>query len=165
MVSIFVIGVILFCIPYIFCACVGNNKYEGDLLRLHIRANSNSEDDQNVKLLVRDVVNDYMCEHIKATTFDEAYKDISKRLSTISEICTEKLAENGFVYAAKARLDYEYFPTRKYGDTVVDEGYYNALIIELGEGVGDNWWCVVYPPLCYGDKFEYRSFFADLFSK
>ena len=105
-----------------------------------------------------------MCDNIRANTFEQAYSDIEKRLDAISELCTEELKKNGFDYAAKAKLDYEYFPTRKYGDTVVDEGYYHALIVELGLAVGDNWWCVVYPPLCYGDSFEYRSFFADILS-
>ncbi len=164
LVSIFVIGVILFCIPSIFCACVGNNKYDGEMLRLHIRANSNSDEDQDVKLVVRNAVNEYMCENVRADSFDRAYSEIEKRLDSISSLCTDVLKENGFDYTAKASLDYEYFPTRQYGDVVVDEGYYHALIVELGEALGNNWWCVVYPPLCYGDSFEYRSFFADLFA-
>ena len=156
---------IVFCIPSIFCACIGNNIYDGELLRLHIRANSNSSADQGVKLKVRDAVNAYIERNVKKTTFDEAYADIGARLGIIDEVATEVLRANGFTYSARAKLTNEYFPTRKYGDTTVPDGYYDALIIELGEGKGDNWWCVVYPPLCYGEdeKFEYKSFFAELF--
>lgn len=155
---------IFFCIPSIFCGCTANTTSEGEMIRLHIRANSDSEEDQSVKLKVRDAVNDYLCDNVKAHTFDEAYADIVKRLKSISAVCRATLEENGFSYGAKAEMSYEYFPTRQYGETVVPEGYYNALIVELGAAEGKNWWCVVYPPLCYGSGSEYKSFFAELFA-
>lgn len=154
---------IILCIPYIFCGCFEDNNYDGELLRLHIRANSNSDVDQGVKLKVRDAVNDYICANVHKSTFEEAYDDISDRLDSIATVAYETLYKNGFGYGATARLANEYFPTRKYKDVTVKEGYYDALIIELGEGDGDNWWCVIYPPLCYGEDFEYKSFFAELF--
>ena len=154
---------IIFCIPFIFSACIDNNTYNGELLRLHIRANSNSESDQSVKLKVRDAVNAYIERNIHKSTFDEAYKEIGENLTNLSDIATKVLAVNGFSYVARARLANEYFPSRMYKDVVVPEGYYDALIIELGKAEGDNWWCVVYPPLCYGDDFKYKSFFAELF--
>ncbi|MCH5161282.1 MAG: stage II sporulation protein R [Clostridiales bacterium] len=155
-----------FCIPSIFCACIGNNRYDGELLRLHIRANSNSDIDQSVKLAVRDAVNEYIENNIHKSSFDEAYREIGARLNVLDEIASGVLTRHGFTYGAKSYLSNEYFPTRTYGDTTVQEGYYDALIIELGKAEGDNWWCVIYPPLCYGDngKFEYKSFFAELFS-
>ncbi len=164
-VCVLLSAVILFCVPSIFCGCIGNNIYDGELLRLHIRANSNSQVDQEVKLKVRDAVNDYIERNVKKSTFAEAYADIGARLLELDAIATETLRKNGFSYSAKSKLVNEYFPARKYGDTVVPDGYYDALIIELGEAKGDNWWCVVYPPLCYGEgeKFEYKSFFAELF--
>ena len=157
-----------FCIPSIFCACIGNNRYDGELLRLHIRANSNSAVDQSVKLKVRDAVNEYIENNVHKSSFDEAYRDIGARLAVIDGIATAVLARNGFSYGAKSKLCNEYFPTRVYGNTTVPEGYYDALIVELGEAKGDNWWCVIYPPLCYGEsdeEFEYKSFFAELFTK
>lgn len=148
---------------FIFFACTDNNIYDGDLLRLHIRANSNSDTDQAVKLKVRDVVNEYISSNVDKTSFEEAYREISNSLDALSAAATEVLKNEGFCYTAKARLDNEYFPTRKYDDVTVPDGYYDALIIELGTGTGDNWWCVIYPPLCYGEDFEYKSIFKELF--
>ena len=132
-------------------------------MRLHIRANSNSESDQAVKVKVRDAVNEYISANINKTTFDEAYEEIGDNLDKLGAIATDILKDNGFKYKAKAKLVNEYFPSRMYKDVTVPDGYYDALIIELGEAKGDNWWCVVYPPLCYGEDFEYKSFFAELF--
>ncbi len=155
--------IILLSVPLIFCACTEDNTYKGDLLRLHIRANSNSIEDQAVKYKVRDEINSYLSEHIDKSTFDEAYAEIRLRLGVLSKIAARVLADNGFDYGANATLGREYFPERKYGDVTVPEGEYDALIIGLGSAKGDNWWCVVYPPLCYGESFEYKSFFAELF--
>lgn len=156
--------VIFFCISSIFWACTDNNIYDGQLLRLHIRANSDDEGDQAVKLKVRDAINEYITANIDKTSFDEVYAEIGERLDDLSAIAVRTLLKNGYAYSAKARLTNEYFPARMYGDTVVPDGYYDALIIELGEGAGNNWWCVIYPPLCYGEEFKYKSFFAELFS-
>ncbi len=163
LVCVLLSGMIFFCVPSIFCGCIDNNKYGGELLRLHIRANSNSQTDQSVKLKVRDAVNEYICANVHKSTFDEAYADIETRLNELTELADKVLRENGFDYGATARLTNEYFPSRKYEDAVVPEGYYDALIIELGAADGDNWWCVIYPPLCYGEGFKYKSFFAELF--
>lgn len=153
----------IFSVLPIFSACTVNNRYDGELLRLHIRANSNSADDQSVKLKVRDAINEHIAENVDKTTFSEAYAQIGEMLGELTEIAVGVLKENGFAYGAEAKLVNEYFPTRQYGSYVVPEGNYDALIIELGKAEGDNWWCVVYPPLCYGEKFEYKSFFAELF--
>lgn len=156
--------VIFFSISSIFFACTENNIYDGQLLRLHVRANSNDEGDQAVKLKVRDAINDYIADNIDKSSFDAAYAAIGDRLDDLSDIATRALAANGYSYTAKAKLTNEYFPSRMYGDVVVPDGYYDALIVELGAGAGNNWWCVIYPPLCYGEEFKYKSFFAELFS-
>ncbi len=163
-ISVLLSAFMIFCVLFIFSACIDNNTYyDGDLLRLHIRANSNSDADQAVKLKVRDAVNEYISVNINKTTFDEAYEEIGKALDTLGAIASNVLADNGFKYNAEAKLVNEYFPSRMYKDVTVPDGYYDALIVELGEAKGDNWWCVVYPPLCYGEDFEYKSFFAELF--
>ncbi len=161
-----VIIVLIFALSSIFCGCTANNRYDGELLRLHIRANSDSAADQAVKLKVRDAVNAYISEKVDKDTFEEAYADIGTRLGEITRVAVATLRAEGFSYGARALLTNEYFPARQYGDTVVEDGYYDALIIELGEAKGDNWWCVIYPPLCYGEgeRFKYKSFFAELFS-
>ena len=155
---------IIFCGLSIFFGCNDNNTYDGELLRLHIRANSNDKADQAVKLKVRDAINAYISENIDKSTFDEAYTEIGDRLDIISDIADGVLRKNGYFYGARARLSYEYFPSRMYKDVTVPDGMYDALIVELGSGKGDNWWCVIYPPLCYGEDFKYKSFFAELFS-
>lgn len=162
-VCILLSGVIIFCIPSIFLGCKDNNIYDGELLRLHIRANSNDSADQAVKLKVRDAINAYISDNIDKSTFAEAYAQIGERLSTLSDLADRTLRANGYFYGARATLTCEYFPSRMYKDVTVPEGMYDALIIELGSGNGDNWWCVIYPPLCYGEDFKYKSFFAELF--
>lgn len=162
-VCIVLSAAIFFCVSSIFFGCKDNNIYSGELLRLHIRANSSSDVDQAVKLKVRDAVNAFIADNIDKATFDAAYEDIGKNLGRISEIASKVLRAEGFFYGGRARLANEYFPSRMYADVVVPEGNYDALIIELGDGRGDNWWCVIYPPLCYGEHFKYKSFFAELF--
>lgn len=137
-------------------------------LRIHIRANSNSDSDQNVKYLVKDAVTAYtepLVKHCKS--FEAAYEIIEDHLSAISAEAEKALLKKGYSYGARARLAYEQFPARAYGETVLDSGFYDALIIELGTGTGDNWWCVIYPPLCFfgeGEgEIEYRSIIADWF--
>ncbi|MBE5730885.1 MAG: hypothetical protein E7350_02915 [Clostridiales bacterium] len=149
------------------CSCVDNKPIsERELLRLHIRADSNDSIDQAVKLKVRDDVVAYLAEISKGiSTFDEAYKLIADRLEYIQLVAAERLRAEGMSYTAWVSLTNEYFPTRSYNGVVLESGYYDALIINLGSGKGDNWWCVVYPPLCYleaTDDFEYKSKILEL---
>lgn len=163
---------IIFCAAQIFCGCGGNTiteKYR--LIRIHIRADSNEPEAQAVKLKVRDKVSAYLEKELEGVSdFETAYEKLGKSLGSIEEKANEVLKANGFSYVSKARLNNEFFPTRSYEDIVVESGYYDALIIELGSGKGDNWWCVIYPPLCYleakgSGKIRYKSYFAELFGK
>ena len=141
------------------------------LIRIHIRANSTDKADQAVKLKVRDALNAIIEDKLSdAGTFDIAYKRLEKLLPSLKKEAESELRENGFGYGARVKLNNEFFPTRTYEGVVVESGYYDALIVELGDGAGDNWWCVVYPPLCYvsaeGEgKIEYRSLIAELWRK
>lgn len=152
--------------------CVYTNLDEGySLIRIHIRADSNDAADQAVKLKVRDAVCAYLEKELSGVTdFQSAYKGIKKRLEKIESAADEVLKREGFSYTAKARLNNEYFPTRSYEGVVVESGYYDALILELGSGKGDNWWCVIYPPLCYLEAqgqggFQYKSKIKELWDK
>ena len=78
-----------------------------------------------------------------------AMQVIGSVLDEIEDVCDKVLKKHGFSYKTSAKLCQEKFPTRVYGDLTLMEGVYDALILELGEGVGDNWWCVIYPPLCF----------------
>ena len=131
----------------VFCGNLGEKE---EYFRIHIRANSNSTADQNVKYKVKDEVVDFLIPLLtNATTKDEAEAILNQNLSEIESVANKVLSENGFSYKSKAYLSFEEFPARSYGDLVLDEGFYDALILALGSGSGDNWWCVVYPPFCF----------------
>ena len=125
-------------------------KSNADFLRIHIRADSNDTADQNVKFQVKNAVVDYLTPHLaNATTKEQAMSVVKGQLSAIEKVCDKVLAANGFTYTSHAKLCQEQFPDRSYGDVTLAAGVYDALIIELGSGTGNNWWCVVYPPLCF----------------
>jgi len=139
-------------------------SYE-DIIRIHIRANSNSEEDQSVKYLVKEKILDYitpLSENI--ANKQEMYELMLENLVSFMRIADEVLENEGFSYKASVSLDKEEFPVRTYDGITFPEGVYDALIIRLGEGAGDNWWCVAFPPLCFigaedkgGDYFRYKS--------
>lgn len=138
-----------------------------EYLRIHVRANSNDRIDQDIKYKVKDLVVSYLTPIIEnAKSKDEAILKIEQSKSAVNGLIARFLKENGFDYGAKTSLKREEFPTRVYGDLTLEAGVYDAVIIELGEGLGDNWWCVVYPPLCFTDgEVEYRSVIADFFKR
>ena len=123
---------------------------EKQYLRIHIRANSNSSEDQNVKYKVRDGVVDALIPILsQVETFEEAKNVVNQNFELITKTANEILKENGFSYSSSVRLCKEEFPTRKYGDLTLESGIYDALIIDLGSGEGNNWWCLVYPAFCF----------------
>lgn len=142
---------------------------ETEYLRIHVRANSNGEADQSVKYEVKDEVVKFFTPYAaECTSKDRAREILQSLLKDIEEVCNGVLRRNGFGYTSKASLKSEHFPTRVYGDLTLEEGIYDALIIELGSGTGDNWWCVVYPPLCFtsgSQNVRYRSAIYDIVRK
>ena len=125
----------------------------GEYLRVHIRADSNDGAAQAVKYYVRDAVVDYLTPFVATyQTEQDAYQGIQSRLQEIAQVATSVLRGQGFDYGATAELKKEEFPTRVYQDYTLPAGEYTALIICLGSGAGDNWWCVVYPPLCFAGE-------------
>lgn len=135
-----------------------------EYLRIHIRANSNEEIDQGVKYKVRDAVVEEMIPLLTSCqSKSEAEEVLSENFSLIENVANKVLKENGFSYTAKARLAREEFPTRTYDNLTLEQGFYDALILDLGSGEGNNWWCVVYPPLCFlkanptGEETVYKS--------
>lgn len=132
-----------------------------EYLRMHIRANSNEQDEQAVKLVIRDRVVDYLAPYIaECDTKQEAMEMLTSKLGNVEEIADDILVEHGYEYTSRASIKREQFPTRIYEDVTLNAGVYDALIIELGSAKGDNWWCVVYPPLCFTEswvKYQYKS--------
>lgn len=144
-------------------ACSFNPKdaVRTEYLRIHIRADSNEEEAQSVKYLVKDAVVGFLTPFIaECDTKSEAENTISSLLSDVKAVADKVLIEQNFCYTATVKLNTENFPTRNYGNFTLNAGFYDALIIELGSGKGDNWWCVVYPPLCFtgsGTNYAYKS--------
>lgn len=150
---------------------VGCGSVSSGVVRIHIRANSNSEIDQDIKLVVRDKVIEYITPIIETCESSDDVKSIlSENIFQIENIANETLKNNGFKYYSSASLDNEFFPSRSYDGVTFPSDYYDALIIRLGNGTGDNWWCVAYPPLCFVDdnssnKIEYKSILVELIKK
>lgn len=165
---------IFFLAAALFSGCDNVNRADGTtqaLIRIHIRANSNDAADQAVKMAVKAQVTAYLERELAGIdNFYAAKEGLAARLGDISTLASRTLTANGFSYGAKARLTEEFFPTRAYESVIVESGYYDALIIELGAGAGDNWWCVIYPPLCFlgsesGDKTVYHSKIKELWER
>ena len=148
--------------------CAGADK---NVVRIHIRANSNLAVDQEVKLSVRDKIVEYITPLIADCENSSDVKSVlGKNLSNMIDIANSVLESSQFDYRATARTSNEYFPSRDYDGTTFDSGNYDALIIELGTGKGDNWWCVAYPPLCFvgsdgGNGVKYKSKLVELINK
>ena len=138
-------------------------------LRVHIRANSNGDADQAVKYKVRDGVVEFLTPTVASCeSKEEAIAAITAKLPEIERTAERILLENGYSYGARARVDQENFPTRVYDGATLPAGVYDALILELGSGTGDNWWCVVYPPLCFAGgnaNIVYKSKIAEIIQK
>jgi len=146
---------LLFCVVGIAIVALGlpsqgGGKSESDFLRLHIRANSNSATDQDIKFEVRqEIVNELTPIFASITSRRAAIEALQNNIGRIEAAANRVLDDGGFGYTARAGLRTEFFPTRAYNGHTLPEGVYDALIINLGAGVGDNWWCVIYPPLCF----------------
>lgn len=124
-------------------------KLSGNVIRLHIRANSDLPEDQTLKLQVRDHILD-CTEAILSdcTSRDEAYLLLENHLAVLEENANAFLLGSGSKYQAEVMLRKELFGTRYYDSFALPGGYYDSLIVEIGSGEGRNWWCVVYPDIC-----------------
>ena len=171
MKKVFLIILLIAAVAAIALAFGGESQKENvdspaSYLRVHIRANSNGDADQAVKYKVRDGVVEYLTPTIAGCeSKQEALTAVTRLLPAIERVAERILSENGYSYGACARLTQENFPTRVYDGVTLEEGEYDALIIELGEGSGDNWWCVLYPPLCFTSAsadVQYRSLIKDI---
>lgn len=128
----------------------------GKILRFHVLANSDSEADQNVKKQVRDAVGQLMEPKLaESTDLAETEMIVQQSLDEITEVAERTLEENGYHYGASARIAQVEFPVKSYGEYTFPAGEYEALQVTLGEGRGHNWWCVLYPNMCFrGSVYE-----------
>lgn len=151
-VSISILSLILILILYIFNSISIQHSLANKVLRLHILANSNSSFDQNLKLKVRDKVVEFLTPKLEnSTDLNETKKIISGNMDNIKNIASEVVSEYAD-YPIAVSLNTSNFPTKHYQKVSFPAGEYEALKIIIGEGKGNNWWCVMFPPLCFTDS-------------
>ena len=129
-----------------------SENISNSVFRLHVIANSDSVEDQNLKYVVRDNLIKYMnslCKNI--TTKEEAMQIAQEHKQDFYNIARETIIENGYDYDVSIEIGNSYFPTKYYGDISLPAGYYDALKVKIGSASGQNWWCVMFPPLCFVD--------------
>jgi len=125
-------------------------KTAEDFLRLHVRAHSDAPTDQFLKYQVRDAVLTVLADHLAAAdNLEAAGAKVDRSLPEVLLAAQQVVRQAGYDYAVRASLGEADFPTRLYGGQVYRAGRYQALQIYLGEGLGENWWCVLFPPLCF----------------
>ena len=145
---------------YIWTVGLGNDLLQpsiaSKILRFHVIANSDSACDQAVKEEVRDAVGTYLQPLLEeAESLEETKQIVGKNIRAIEEISRKTLRANGYDYEVTARITTTDFPEKTYGSYTFPKGEYEALQIVIGEGVGQNWWCVLYPNMCFrGSVYE-----------
>ena len=142
-------------------------QVQGEYIRIHVRADSDEPQAQAVKYLVRDALVAALTPVVaECESYGEAARTLKEKEGAQTEIAAQTLAKNGYSYGASVQLKREYFPTRTYGEYTLPAGEYLALVALLGKAEGQNWWCVVYPPLCFagqsGVPIRYKSKIAEI---
>ena len=122
------------------------------VFRLHVIANSDSKEDQDLKYKVRDNLLKYMNKICKnCTSKEDAISLVEKNKDIFKQIALDTISNEGFSYDVNINIGNFEFPTKNYGDISLPAGLYDALRVEIGEAKGQNWWCVMFPPLCFVD--------------
>jgi len=147
----FLFSIFIFTCAYSYVSAISNNLYNS-IFRLHVIANSDSEEDQNLKYIVRDNLINYMNDNCnKLSSKDEVIQYAKDNIDKLKQIAENTIKENGFNYPVQVEIGNFEFPTKNYGDISFPAGFYDALRVKIGEGSGKNWWCVMFPPLCFVD--------------
>lgn len=129
-----------------------SNNIADSVFRLHVIANSDSKEDQELKLKVRDELLSYMNIISKdSTNKQEAMQIANEHKEEFIQIAEKVIKENGYNYTVNVQVGKADFPTKYYGDITLPAGTYDALKVQIGEAKGKNWWCVMFPPLCFVD--------------
>lgn len=157
---------VLICLVMVFTIFIGtsnakeNNEdnasvvqsIEKKLIRFHVIANSDSVEDQALKLKVRDKVLEYISPKLKnSKSIEESRKIIKDNDKNIKLIAERVIKNNGYNYSVNTTLSKHNFPVKTYGNITLPQGEYEAYRIIIGSGEGQNWWCVMFPPLCFID--------------
>ncbi|MBQ9657777.1 MAG: stage II sporulation protein R [Clostridia bacterium] len=150
-ILIFLLSLYTYICALTYVQAVSANLSEG-VFRLHVIANSDTDYDQNLKYLVRDSLLEYMNDICKdVSTKEEAIALCYENLDTFKDIAIKVVRDNGFDYDVNVIIGNFSFPTKTYGDISFPAGMYDALRVEIGSASGQNWWCVMFPSLCFID--------------
>ena len=153
--------ILIFIISLTVAVGIKSDESSVEYLRIHIRANSNNEKDQSVKYEIKNTIVSYLTPYIaNCTSKSQAINLLNDKKEVLTEMIDDLLEDRGFSYKSNLVVRNEKFPTRVYENFTLEEGFYDAVIVELGKAKGDNWWCVVYPPLCFtgnGSGIKYKS--------
>lgn len=149
----------IFIVSFLSLAIMHNSKaskVQNDLsdcvIRFHVKANSDTILDQNLKLKVKDNIVSYMNRHASEfNSLEDAKQFIASNDDLFKEMATIVINENGYNYTVSSSFDMDDFPAKKYGDMSFPSGTYLSYTMYIGSGEGHNWWCVLYPPLCFVD--------------
>lgn len=125
-----------------------------EVLRFHVLANSDSKEDQELKMTVKDEVVSWLEAKMDCDSLEETKNFIRSHLTGIEEVAEETVRREGYSYPVQAALEWTDFPEKSYGDVTFPAGSYEALRIQIGEAKGHNWWCVLYPNLCFIDSVQ-----------
>lgn len=156
---------------YMMIGHVSSLAIPEDALRIRVIANSNSEYDQEIKTIVKEQIQFKLYNLLRNTKgIGEARKIINDSLPMIDDEVKRILSELNYELGYDINYGLNYFPSKEYKGTTYEEGYYESLVITLGSGEGDNWWCVLFPPLCLieaedSKDVEYTSFVKELIDK
>lgn len=156
---------------YLMIGHVSSLVIPEDALRIRVIANSDSEYDQMIKNEVKENIQYKLYDLLKDTKgTEEARKIINSNLNYIDSEVNKTLKSNNYNLDYTINYGLNYFPNKEYKGTIYEEGYYESLVITLGEGKGNNWWCVLFPPLCLleaeeNDNVEYTSYVKELIDK
>lgn len=136
------------------------------VLRLHVIANSDSEADQELKLKVRDrIIEESGDLFIISESREEAEENLQKSLGELTALTEKVIAEEGSDYSVQVRIEPSYFPVRIYENFTLPAGTYRSLKVIIGEGKGQNWWCVLFPPLCLPAAEKREDILSDVLSE
>ena len=148
-----------------------NNMIPDDAIRVRVIANSNSDYDQKIKYEVKDIVEDDMYNILdNVTDLDVARDKINSNLDFVYNDIDKYLKNSNYNLGFDISFGYNYFPKKEFKGITYNEGYYESLVVTLGSGNGDNWWCVLFPPLCLieadeSTDIEYTSLVKEIVNK
>ncbi|WP_244833708.1 stage II sporulation protein R [Clostridium sp. BJN0001] len=129
------------------------SNVKDSLIRFHVIANSDSEEDQNLKIKVKNKIINYLYPYLsESESLDQSRKIILQNIDKVKKIAQDEIKLDSYNYDVDVKLSRENFPEKSYGNIILPQGNYEAFRVIIGKGEGKNWWCVMFPPLCFVDE-------------